>query len=127
MDVVHDHAFMLTQPHREVLARKYGVYPWVVEQYEWEGVLIPGGCAHQVRNLRSCIKIALDFVSPESLHECLKQREEMRQLSLRERPELKADEVVELRHFQDKLQVANMAIHALSTALDVLSEKKDGA
>ena len=29
-------------------------------------MLIPGGCPHQVRNLRACIKVALDLVSPEA-------------------------------------------------------------
>ena len=55
-------------------------------------VHIAGGCtAHmrcthlprraptlQVRNLRSCIKVALDFVSPETVQECFTLREERR-------------------------------------------------
>jgi hypothetical protein len=53
-----------------------------VEQYEWEGVVIPAGSAHQVRNLRACIKVALDFVSPESVGECMKLREEFRRLAV---------------------------------------------
>ncbi len=32
----------------------------------------------QVRNLRSSIKVALDFVSPDAVHECLELRGEFR-------------------------------------------------
>jgi len=32
----------------------------------------------QVRNLRSSIKVALDFVSPDALEECRELREEFR-------------------------------------------------
>jgi lysine-specific demethylase 3 len=31
---------------------------WHFEQYEGEAVFIPAGCAHQVRNLKSCCKVS---------------------------------------------------------------------
>jgi len=34
-----------------------GVEPWRFKQYREEGVFIPGGCPHQVRNLMSCTKV----------------------------------------------------------------------
>lgn len=40
--------------------------------------LSPFACASQVRNLRSSIKVALDFVSPDAVHECLELRGEFR-------------------------------------------------
>ena len=39
----------------------------------------PCACA-QVRNLRSCIKVALDFVAPEHVGHCVRLTEELRQL-----------------------------------------------
>lgn len=34
--------------------------------------------APQVRNLRSCVKVAVDFVSPESIGECLAMAHQLR-------------------------------------------------
>jgi hypothetical protein len=34
-----------------------GMQLWHFEQYAGEAVFIPGGCAHQVRNLKSCCKV----------------------------------------------------------------------
>ena len=94
-------------------------------------MVIPAACAHQVRNLRSCIKIALDFVSPESVPHCLAQREERRVLAMEEVNErggaLDSNEVIEQRHFHDKLQVVNMAVHGLTEALDVLESDEKGS
>jgi hypothetical protein len=124
-DPVHDQSIMLTAAHRAAAALPpYNLHSWLIEQYEYEGVVIPAACAHQVRNLRSCIKIALDFVSPESVPHCLAQREERRVLAMQEVKErgqkYDASEVIEERHFHDKLQVVNMVVHGLSEALDVL-------
>ena len=87
-----------------------GVEPWTFEQKLGEAVFIPAGCPHQVRNLKvkyllthsinfiksfdcfcssnhhnpktlqSCIKVAVDFVSPENIRECLRLTKEFRQL-----------------------------------------------
>ena len=120
-DVVHDQAIMITTQHRAAMAKApYNVHPWVFEQYEHEGVVIPAGCSHQVRNLRASIKIALDFVTPEGVPHCLAQRERRRELAMQEHPVLNKDEDVGQRHFHDKLQVGNMVVHALKQALDVL-------
>ncbi len=131
-DPVHDQAIMLTASHRAVAAQPpYNLQSWLIEQYEFEGVVIPAACAHQVRNLRSCIKIALDFVSPESVPHCLAQREERRVLAMEEVNErggaLDSNEVIEQRHFHDKLQVVNMAVHGLTEALDVLESDEKGS
>jgi hypothetical protein len=34
-----------------------GIHIWHFEQHELEAVYIPGGCPHDVRNLRPCIKV----------------------------------------------------------------------
>ena len=63
----------------------------------------------QVRNLKSCIKAAIDFVSPESFEHVLELTQERRWLTLREareKPEEAAAPPQQRRH-GDKLQVGN--------------------
>ena len=40
--------------------------------------MLPAASGLQVRNLRSSIKVALDFVTPEAAAECAQLREEFR-------------------------------------------------
>ncbi|KAJ1382654.1 JmjC domain [Sesbania bispinosa] len=78
-----------------------------------EAVFIPAGCPHQVRNLQSCIKVALDFVSPENISECVRLTEEFRSLP----PNHRAKE--------DKLGVKKMCLWALSQAADDLEKSSE--
>jgi lysine-specific demethylase 3 len=48
---------MLAEPHRRQLLEEAEVQMWHFEQHLDEAVFIPGGCPHQVRNLRPCIKV----------------------------------------------------------------------
>ncbi|WVZ78227.1 hypothetical protein U9M48_025975 [Paspalum notatum var. saurae] len=77
---IHDQCFYLTNEHKKRLKEEYGIEPWTFEQKLGEAVFIPAGCPHQVRNLKSCIKVALDFVSPENVRECIRLTEEFRKL-----------------------------------------------
>ncbi|KAH9611732.1 hypothetical protein KSS87_004691 [Heliosperma pusillum] len=77
---IHDQSFYLTREHKQRLKEEYGVEPWSFEQKLGEAVFIPAGCPHQVRNLKSCTKVAVDFVSPENIKECLRLTEEFRKL-----------------------------------------------
>ena len=43
--------------------------PWRIKQRPGDGVFIPCGCPHQVRNLQGCFKLAVDFVSPEGVEQ----------------------------------------------------------
>ncbi|KAK6154072.1 hypothetical protein DH2020_013711 [Rehmannia glutinosa] len=85
-----------------------GVEPWTFVQKLGEAVFIPAGCPHQVRNLKSCIKVALDFVSPENLGECIRLTEEFRTLPDNHKAK------------EDKLEVKKMALHALHDAVSRL-------
>ncbi|KAH0863847.1 hypothetical protein HID58_081058, partial [Brassica napus] len=77
---IHDQTLFLTVEHKRKLKAEFGIEPWTFVQKVGEAVFIPAGCPHQVRNLKSCTKVAVDFVSPENIHECLRLTEEFRQL-----------------------------------------------
>ncbi|KAG5456843.1 MAG: hypothetical protein BJ554DRAFT_3300 [Olpidium bornovanus] len=55
-DIIHDQVLYLTDAERRLLHVKYG---------PGDAVYVPAGCLHQVANLRSAVKVAMDFVSPE--------------------------------------------------------------
>ncbi|KAK4356884.1 hypothetical protein RND71_022494 [Anisodus tanguticus] len=60
--------------------RRQGIEPWTFVQKLGEAVFVPAGCPHQVRNLKFCINVAVDFVSPENVNECIRLTEEFRKL-----------------------------------------------
>ncbi|KAK9147252.1 hypothetical protein Scep_006009 [Stephania cephalantha] len=102
---IHDQNFFLSERHKKRLKEEFDVEPWTFEQYLGEAVFIPAGCPHQVRNRKSCIKVALDFVSPESVQECVRLTEEFRLLPKDHRAK------------EDKLEVKKMALYAVSAAV----------
>ena len=61
-----------------------GVAPWKIEQRRGDAVFVPCGCPHQVRNLRGCFKIAVDFVSPECFDQMQVSAEELRDIRQKE-------------------------------------------
>ena len=100
---IHNQAFFLTDAEVKRLANETGVHAWTFMQYDHEAVFIPAGCPHQVRNLRSCIKVALDFVSPEAAREVL----------------VLSDEFAGIAN-EEKLQSRLMLLHAAKQAADLL-------
>ena len=71
----------------------------------------------QVRNLKGCLKVAIDFVAPESIGQCLRLSVERRLLALQEK-----GPVVRRVH-ADKLQGELMLNRALADAARALSSK----
>ncbi|KAF5403754.1 Jumonji domain-containing protein 1 [Paragonimus heterotremus] len=112
-DPIHDQLFYLDQPLLDRLYAYAGVLPCTIIQFCGDAVFVPAGAAHQVRNLNSCIKAAVDFVSPEHLPQCFQLIEEFRRLSTNH------------QNHEDKLQVKNMLFHAVKDALSVLLLSND--
>ncbi|XP_015968362.1 lysine-specific demethylase JMJ27 isoform X2 [Arachis duranensis] len=102
---IHDQTLFLNERHKKQLKKEFNVEPWTFEQHLGEAVFIPAGCPHQVRNRQSCIKVALDFVSPENVGECLRLTEEFRLLPKHHRAK------------EDKLEVKKMTLYAVSNAV----------
>lgn len=113
---------MLTEAHLARLKADTGIEPWSFEQHSDEAVFIPAGCPHQVRNLCGCIKIAIDFVAPESLGQCLRLTEERRLLNLEDCAHGAKESPVEGTH-ADKLQGELMVGRSAAAAVQQL----DGA
>ncbi|KAI3818984.1 hypothetical protein L1987_12806 [Smallanthus sonchifolius] len=107
---IHDQTFYFDEKHKKQLKDEFGVEPWTFEQYLGEAVFIPAGCPHQVRNRQSCIKVALDFVSPDNVEECIRLTEEFRLLPKTHRSK------------EDKLEVKKMGLYAASVAIDEASK-----
>ncbi|KAL7589778.1 lysine-specific demethylase JMJ27 [Lactuca sativa] len=107
---LHDQTFYFDEKHKKQLKEEFGVEPWTFEQYLGEAVFIPAGCPHQVRNRQSCIKVALDFVSPDNVQECIRLTEEFRLLPKTHRSK------------EDKLEVKKMGLYAASLVIDEASK-----
>lgn len=78
-DPIHSQQFYLDSQLRKELFDTFGVKSHRVYQKPGEAVFIPAGCAHQVCNLADCVKVAIDFVSPENIARCEQLTKEFRE------------------------------------------------
>ncbi|GBB87459.1 hypothetical protein RclHR1_13920010 [Rhizophagus clarus] len=103
---IHDQCFYLDKELRSRLASEEGVTGWRVFQNPGDVVFVPAGCAHQVCNYTSCVKAAVDFVSPEGVARSYVVNQQFRKL----------------RHGHkrktDILQLPNILYHAWITSWD---------
>ncbi|CAI0444133.1 unnamed protein product [Linum tenue] len=110
---IHDQSFYLSTEHKKKLKDEYGIEPWTFVQKLGDAVFIPAGCPHQVRNLKSCIKVAVDFVSPENVGQCIRLTEEFRLLPSNHRAK------------EDKLEVKKMCLYAMDKAVEVMERSEN--
>ena len=100
---IHDaNVYLTANLRKRRLWEEEGVRGYRFVQRAGEAVFIPAGCPHQVYNIRSSIKVAEDFVSPEHISRCLKLTEQFSALPLSHRRK------------QDTLGVKDIMLHAIS-------------
>ena len=109
---MHDANFYLDSRLRRRLWAEEGVRCWRFVQREGDAVFIPAGCPHQVFNLRSSIKVAEDFVSPEHARRCVEVTEQLRSL-----PQGHA-------RAGDTLGIGDILLHAVSHSLSALGARE---
>ena len=96
----------------DTLREHAGIVPYVILQRLGDAVLVPAGCAHQVHNLRCCVKVAADFVAPEHVDHCVRLTEELRQLPARH------------HRRADVLSVRSILFYAACACIATLEESK---
>lgn len=87
-----------------------GINGHSIVQWEGDAVFIPAGSPHQVLNIFDCIKVALDFVSPENISQCFQLTTEFRKLSSAH------------ANREDKLQIKNILYHVIKSLVPSKSE-----
>ncbi|XVF27748.1 hypothetical protein REPUB_Repub14bG0135300 [Reevesia pubescens] len=105
-----DQNFFLDTSHKRRLKEEYEIEPWTFEQHVGEAVIIPAGCPYQIRNVKSCVNVVLDFVSPENVTECIQLIDELRLLP--EDHKAKAG----------KFEVEKMALYRINAAIKEIHE-----
>ncbi|CAI9292666.1 unnamed protein product [Lactuca saligna] len=107
--VVHpilDESFYLDAFHKKYLKEEFDVEPWTFEQRIGEAVIIPAGCPYQVKKIKSCVNVVLEFISPESASMGIKLSDEIRQLPVNHKAKGKM------------LEVKKMTIHSVNAAVE---------
>ncbi|CAN1130026.1 Lysine-specific demethylase JMJ29, partial [Linum perenne] len=74
---IHDQKLYLIAKHKRKLKKERGIELWTFVYKFGDVVFIPAGCPYQ-----SCINVASNFVSPESIGECIRLTDEFRLLPL---------------------------------------------
>lgn len=77
---IFDGSFYLDAAHKMRLKEEFEIEPWTFNQCLGEAVFIPAGCPYQIKYVKSCVNIALGFISPENASECIKLINEIRVL-----------------------------------------------
>ncbi|KAL7152960.1 hypothetical protein ABFS83_04G133500 [Erythranthe nasuta] len=102
---IHEKSIYLTMEHKMKLKEEYGIEPWTFVQRLGDAVFVPAGRPHQVRNLKLCTSMSIDFVSAESVGECIRLSTEYRRL-----PKSYSCK-------EDKLQVKGLVLSVVCQAL----------
>ncbi|XP_051133676.1 lysine-specific demethylase JMJ28 [Andrographis paniculata] len=107
----HDHpildqTFFLDAYHKLKLKEEFDIQPWTFEQYTGEAIFIPAGCPYQIRKIKSCVNVVLDFISPENATRCIQLNDQIRLLPTRHKVKSKV------------LEVEKMALEGISSAIE---------
>lgn len=108
-DPLHDQDCFIDQKIKDKLS-KSGIEGYTIVQWEGDAIFVPAGAPHQVLNIFDCVKVALDFVSPENVSECFNLTSEFRRLSSRH------------ANREDKLQIKNILYHVIKSLVPSKSE-----
>lgn len=108
-DPINDKTFYLNFELRQRLKKKHNISGYSIVQCVGDCIFVPTGVLHQVANLIGCIKIAIDFVSPEHIPEIFNLLNEMHLLPLKK------------KYKEDKLQIKNILY---CSAVDLLNQCK---
>ncbi|KAI3698017.1 hypothetical protein L6452_31126 [Arctium lappa] len=111
--VVHpvlDESFYLDAFHKRKLKEEFDIEPWTFEQHIGEAVVIPAGCPYQIKKIKSCVNLVLEFLSPESASECFKLTEELRRLPMNHKAKGKM------------LAVKKMIVYCIDAAVEEISK-----
>ncbi|PSS24699.1 Lysine-specific demethylase [Actinidia chinensis var. chinensis] len=106
--VVHpilDQSFYLDAAHKIRLNEEFNIEPWTFEQHLGEAVIIPAGCPYQIRKLKSCVNVVLDFISPENASECIRLTDELHLLPVQHKAR------------KNILEVKKMSVSSICTAV----------
>ncbi|XP_071709167.1 lysine-specific demethylase JMJ28-like [Rutidosis leptorrhynchoides] len=107
--VVHplfDEIFYLNDFAKRRLKEEYDVEAWSVEQQIGESVIVPTGCPYQMKKIKSCVNVVVEFISPESASECIKVCDEIRLLPVNHQAKW------------HRVQVKNMVIKRMKAVVD---------
>lgn len=103
---IYDQCFYLDAIHKLRLKEQFNIEPWTFQQHLGEAVIVPAGCPYQIRCLKSCVNVVLDFISPENVTECINLIDERRALP----PEHKAR--------KNLAEVKKMTLNSISAAVE---------
>lgn len=110
--VIHpilDQRFYLDVTHKTRLKEEFNIEPWTFKQNLGEAVMIPAGCPYQIRKLKSCVNVILDFISPENATECINLIDKLRLLPVHHKAR------------KNMLEVKKMTLGSLSAAVKEMS------
>ncbi|MCL7044271.1 hypothetical protein MKW94_002143, partial [Papaver nudicaule] len=102
---IFDQCFFLDSTHKKKLKDEYEIEPWTFYQNLGEAIVVPAGCPYQIRYLKCCINVQMDFVSPENVSKSIQLVDELRLLPKDHKAK------------QDRLEVKKMSLYGINAAI----------
>ncbi|KAL5730708.1 hypothetical protein ACHQM5_003503 [Ranunculus cassubicifolius] len=105
MHPILDRCFYLDSKQKRKLKEEFRIEPWTFDQHLGEAIIVPAGCPYQIRNLKSCVNVELDFMSPENACNSIDLINELRLLPRNHKAK------------EDRLEVKKMSIYGIEAAI----------